>query len=166
MSRVLKSQQKEAISTVVSRKDLLAVFPACFGKILIFQVLVLQESNYDGEPFQHSCRSSNQSGGQSDMVKYQRFNEYNWEVTTHRPNFSTLLSSVFIRDDLIASTRGSFKCSLIIHPFFLTRLVKMVDLREKLTCYIRSYTRSSMEATKIFESNRIGPLVAIWRSPW
>ena len=40
--------------------------------------------------------------------------------------------------------------------FFLTRLVKMVDLREKLTSYIRSYTRSSMEATKTFESNRIG----------
>ena len=38
----------------------------------------------------------------------------------------------------------------------------MVDVREKLTYYIRSYTRSSMEATKIFESNRIGPLVAIF----
>ena len=37
----------------------------------------------------------------------------------------------------------------------------MVDLRGKLTCYIRSLTRSSMEATKIFESNRIGSLVAI-----
>ena len=40
--------------------------------------------------------------------------------------------------------------------FFMTRLVKMVDLREKLTSYIRSYTQSSMEATKTFESNRIG----------
>ena len=38
----------------------------------------------------------------------------------------------------------------------------MVDLREKPTCYIRSYTLSSMEATKIFESNRSGPLVAIF----
>ena len=48
-----------------------------------------------------------QSGGQSDMVKYIyiRFNECDREVTIHRPNFWTLPSSVFIRGDLIASTR-------------------------------------------------------------
>ena len=30
------------------------------------------------------------------------------EVTIHRPNVSTLLSSAFIRDDLNAATRGLF----------------------------------------------------------
>ena len=30
------------------------------------------------------------------------------EVTLHRPNVSTLLSSAFIRDDLNAATRGPF----------------------------------------------------------
>ena len=30
------------------------------------------------------------------------------EVTIHRPNVSTLLSSVFIRGDLNAATRGPF----------------------------------------------------------
>ena len=50
MSRVLKSQQKEAISTVVSRKDLLAVLPACFGRSLIFQVLVYRKVIMMGNP--------------------------------------------------------------------------------------------------------------------
>ena len=31
------------------------------------------------------------------------------EVTIHRPNVSTLLSSAFIRGDLNAATRGPFK---------------------------------------------------------
>ena len=35
------------------------------------------------------------------------------EVTIHRPNVSTLLSSAFIRGDLNAATRGPFICSLI-----------------------------------------------------
>ena len=34
------------------------------------------------------------------------------EVTIHRPNVSTLLSSVFIRDDLNAAKRGPFIGSL------------------------------------------------------
>ena len=35
------------------------------------------------------------------------------EVTTHRPNVSTLLSSAFIRGDVNAATRGPFLRSLI-----------------------------------------------------
>ena len=35
------------------------------------------------------------------------------EVTVHRPNVSTLLSSAFIRGDLNAATRGPFIRSLI-----------------------------------------------------
>ena len=35
------------------------------------------------------------------------------EVTIHRPNVSTLLSSAFIRGDLNAATRGPFILSLI-----------------------------------------------------
>ena len=35
------------------------------------------------------------------------------EVTIHRPNVSTLLSSAFIRGDLNAATRGPFISSLI-----------------------------------------------------
>ena len=35
------------------------------------------------------------------------------EVTIHRPNVSTLLSSAFIRGDLNAATRGPFIRSLI-----------------------------------------------------
>ena len=35
------------------------------------------------------------------------------EVTIHRPNVSTLLSSAFIRGDLNAATRGPFIQSLI-----------------------------------------------------
>ena len=50
MSRVLKSQQKEAISIVVSRKVLLTVSPACFGKSLIFQVLVYRKVIMMGNP--------------------------------------------------------------------------------------------------------------------
>ena len=47
-----------------------------------------------------------------------RFNECNREVTIHRPNVSTPLSSAFIRGDLIATTRGYFIFSFIICPFF------------------------------------------------
>ena len=39
------------------------------------------------------------------------------EVTIHRPNVSTLLSSAFIRGDLNAATRGPFIRSLIGCPF-------------------------------------------------
>ena len=41
MSRALKSEQKETISTLVSEKELLAVLPTGFWKNLIFQGLVL-----------------------------------------------------------------------------------------------------------------------------
>ena len=40
------------------------------------------------------------------------------EVTIHRPNVSTLLSSAFIRGDLNAATRGPFIWSLISGLFF------------------------------------------------
>ena len=40
------------------------------------------------------------------------------EVTIHRPNASTLLSSAFIRGDLNATTRGPFIRSLISCLFF------------------------------------------------
>ena len=43
MSCVLKSQQKEAISTLFSGKDLFAVLPTGFRKSLIFQVLVCKK---------------------------------------------------------------------------------------------------------------------------
>jgi len=36
MSRELRTEQKDAISTLVSGKDLLAVLPSGFGKSLIF----------------------------------------------------------------------------------------------------------------------------------
>ena len=40
------------------------------------------------------------------------------EVTIHRPNDPTLLSSAFIRDDLNAASRGTFLRSLISCLFF------------------------------------------------
>ena len=40
MSRVLRTEQVKAISTLASREDLLAVLPPGFGKSLIFQLLV------------------------------------------------------------------------------------------------------------------------------
>ena len=40
------------------------------------------------------------------------------EVTIHRPNVSTLLSSAFIRGDLNTTTRGPFIRSLISCLFF------------------------------------------------
>ena len=43
MSCVLKTQQKEAISTLFSGKDLFAVLPTGFRKSLIFQVLVCKK---------------------------------------------------------------------------------------------------------------------------
>ena len=39
------------------------------------------------------------------------------EVTIHRPNVSTLLSSAFVRGDLNAATRGTFIRSLISFLF-------------------------------------------------
>ena len=48
----------------------------------------------------------NQVDNQTWLNIYIRFNECDREVTIHRPNFWTLPSSVFIRGDLIASTRG------------------------------------------------------------
>ena len=43
------------------------------------------------------------------------------EVTIHRPNVSTLLSSAFIRGDLNAATRGPFIWSLIFSQFLRLR---------------------------------------------
>ena len=40
MSRVLRTEQVKAISTLTSGEDLLAVLPTGFGKSLIFQLLV------------------------------------------------------------------------------------------------------------------------------
>ena len=42
-SRALKSEQKEAISALVSGNNLLAVLPTGFWKSLMFQVLVLMK---------------------------------------------------------------------------------------------------------------------------
>ena len=47
----------------------------------------------------------NQVDNQTWLNIYIRFNECDREVTIHRPNVWTLPSSVFIRGDLIASTR-------------------------------------------------------------
>ena len=50
-----------------------------------------------------------QPGGQADMVDatlVQRFNEWNQDVTIHRPNILTLLSSAFVRG----------------HPFFSLKI--------------------------------------------
>ena len=48
MSRALKSEQKEAISTLVSGKELLTVLPIGFWKSLIFQLLVLMREIMTG----------------------------------------------------------------------------------------------------------------------
>ena len=40
MSRQLRHEQKEAISTLVHGSDLLAVLPTGFGKSLVFQLLI------------------------------------------------------------------------------------------------------------------------------
>ena len=40
------------------------------------------------------------------------------EITIHRPNVSTLLSSAFIRDDLNATTRGPYIIITNKRPFF------------------------------------------------
>ena len=50
MSRELRTEQKDAISTLVSGKDLLAVLPTGFGKSLIFQMLVLVKQIMTGKP--------------------------------------------------------------------------------------------------------------------
>ena len=64
-----------------------------------------------------------------DVTLVQRFNEYNREVTIHRPNASTLLSSAFISGDLIAATRGPFICYLISCPFFLRGVNRRLVVR-------------------------------------
>ena len=48
MSRALKSEQKEAISTLVSGKELLTMLPIGFWKSLIFQALVLMREIMTG----------------------------------------------------------------------------------------------------------------------
>ena len=57
MSRALKSGQKEAISILVSGKDLLAMLPTGFWKSLIFQVLVPIKEIVTGT-FERSCSLS------------------------------------------------------------------------------------------------------------
>ena len=57
MSRALKSGQKEAISILVSGKDLLAMLPTGFWKSPIFQVLVPIKEIMTGT-FKRSCRLS------------------------------------------------------------------------------------------------------------
>ena len=68
-----------------------------------------------------------QPGGQSKhglmLLWFKKFNKCNRDVTIHKPNVSILLSSAFIRDDLIAATRGSFICSLTSCPFFYEVLI-------------------------------------------
>ena len=53
-----------------------------------------------------------QPGGQSKhdlmLLWFKKFYKCNQDVTIHKPNVSILLSSAFIRDDLIAATRGCF----------------------------------------------------------
>lgn len=46
----LRTEQKYAVSTLVSGKDLLAVLPNGFGKSLIFQMLVLIKQIMTGKP--------------------------------------------------------------------------------------------------------------------
>ena len=50
MSHKLQKGQKDSISTLVSRKHLLAVLPTDFGKSLKFQILVLIEQIMTGKP--------------------------------------------------------------------------------------------------------------------
>jgi len=50
MSCELRTEPKDAISTLVSRKDLLAMLPTGFGKSLIFQILVLIKQTMTEKP--------------------------------------------------------------------------------------------------------------------
>ncbi|XP_020611964.1 uncharacterized protein LOC110050387 [Orbicella faveolata] len=50
MSRKLRTEQKDSISTLLAGKDLLAVLPTGFGKSLIFQMLVLVKQIMTGKP--------------------------------------------------------------------------------------------------------------------
>ena len=47
-----------------------------------------------------------------------KWTESNREVTIHIPNVSTLLSSAFIRGDLIVAQRGPLTRKIISCPFF------------------------------------------------
>ena len=62
-----------------------------------------------------------QPGGQSKhglmLLWFKKFCKCNQDVTIHKPNVSILLSSAFIRDDLIVATRGPFICLLSSCPF-------------------------------------------------
>ena len=50
ISLKLRSEQKEAVTTLLSRQDLLAVLPTGFGKSLIFQLLVRVKEILTGKP--------------------------------------------------------------------------------------------------------------------
>ena len=49
------------------------------------------------------------------------------EVTTHRPNVSTLLSSAFVRGDLNTATRGPFIWSLINTDYTVKNSCEFAD---------------------------------------
>ena len=51
------------------------------------------------------------------LLWFKNFYKCNQDVTIHKPNVSILLSSAFIRDDLIVATRGPFICLLSSCPF-------------------------------------------------
>ena len=71
------------------------------------------------------------------------------EVTIHRPNVSTLLSSTFIRGDLNAATRGPFIWSLITMA----------------ACFLTPIYTSSEKKRPLISDHIKGPLVAAFRSP-
>ncbi|CAH3022187.1 unnamed protein product, partial [Porites evermanni] len=50
ISLKLQSEQKQAVTTLLSRQDLLAVLPTGFGKSLIFQLLVRVKEILTGKP--------------------------------------------------------------------------------------------------------------------
>ena len=50
ISLKLRAEQKEAVTTLLSRQDLLAVLPTGFGKSLIFQLLVRVKEILTGKP--------------------------------------------------------------------------------------------------------------------
>ena len=50
ISLKLRSEQKQAVRTLLSRRDLLAILPTGFGKSLIFQLLVQVKEILSGKP--------------------------------------------------------------------------------------------------------------------
>ena len=50
VSLKLRSEQKQAVMTLLSRRDLLAILPTVFGKSLIFQLLVRVKEILSSKP--------------------------------------------------------------------------------------------------------------------